>query len=256
MVLKSIKVSKLVLNVVETEDTVFEVISTTCILGLITAACQNGIQEVDGDSSDHEDWMLQQIEQDVVVKAGKRFINCACVESIIVLPLLVLDEIYGGSSKNDLQYPLDKGLWSEALISADFIKEAMALAKVDTIVTAESKSIALHLAPKSQINQEIVEEEVVDDQQGHDCRQDDSHDVDFFLPIQIQWVLSQHLLDEAIRGHEDQDCERSQEDQLGVLDQVHQAQRTRLHLISNILLIIISSHLSPFKHIDLLDYTS
>ena len=154
VILEVIKAAELVRHEVEAKNAVLELLVVVDVGALVTAASQDGVEQEDGEASDHEDRVLQEVHDQVHVQSGGiRLVLEAQIELIFPLVLLLLDNVDGVAEDATLDEPLDERPGCEATISARLHQEAIAEEEIERIKDAETKCNAAHLCEEAQINQ-------------------------------------------------------------------------------------------------------
>ena len=69
MIFKVVKFAELERHEVEAENAVFELLVVVDVSALVTAASQDGVEQEDGEASDHEDRVLQEVHDQVHVQS-------------------------------------------------------------------------------------------------------------------------------------------------------------------------------------------
>ena len=67
MIFKVVKTAELVRHEVEAENAVLELFVVVDVLALVTAASQDGVEQEDGEARDDENWVLQEVDDEVHV---------------------------------------------------------------------------------------------------------------------------------------------------------------------------------------------
>ena len=165
VIFEIVELTKLVLNEIEVDHSVFEnVLAVGVIDAFITAAGDNGIDEEDRKPCNHEYRVLQheddqpEVEQSGAV-VGENFTD---LETFDVPLLIVLHQVNSHAVDDAIDSPLDCSPGSEAAITARLEQEAVAEQVVDSIVDAEASGHTSHLTFKAQIDEQVHVEGVVD----------------------------------------------------------------------------------------------
>ena len=163
MVTEVVDAGKLVIDVVKAENAVLELVSFIQFFSLVAAASQDRVDEEDRDAAQHENRVLQEVDNQVGIEVGR-----ACVvhneapnfNVFVPLLLLVDDSVDGVADYGCLNDPLAQGPLRKAAVTAESVQTESADHVVQAVVEAETKRDALHLGEEAQVCQQIVEEDV------------------------------------------------------------------------------------------------
>ena len=170
-----VKAPKLVGDKVKRNDSVFELVIFIEFNALVAAACQNRVKNEDWKTCNDKDGVLEQIDNKVSVKARSSRISDHLTRLKAILPKfsLFLDKEDGVAHDSGLDGPLTNGPGGEAFVSARLLQEAVAESVVDAVEKAQAKSHTPHLCHETQVNHQVVVEQVEDGECDANRREDE-----------------------------------------------------------------------------------
>lgn len=162
MVLEVVEATKFICHEIKAEDTVLELRIVVNIHALVTTAGEDGVEEENGEAADDEDWMLQEVDDEVHVQISVTSIQVSWLDFEIFFPsiALILDEVDGVADDATLDQPLDECPWGEAPVTAGLHEEAVAEEVVECVKYTESEGDTSHLGQEAQVDHEVVVEQV------------------------------------------------------------------------------------------------